>query len=408
MSWLDLINTDFIITTGDGVNYRPNWMTSSAQKHIEYNHTEFNFPNVSGSLVNRKFPKGRRYTLDIYFQGPDHLDTAKAFESSANDQRYWTLNHPFYEQIFVQPTSMHIDDSGLNTTKFVISVIETIVEDLPKVAVDSNDYIQSKKLELNQNLELTLKASPSQKDINTVNSNNTKSYKSGVPLINIPDQASEYFNVFNTATTYVNTATATPLLAIRSTVALLNYPSQFAISVQQRMNLIKTQLDSLRTQVANITGLATKQLYQVQASALMTALAESATTPLPKDYTNVKKVNDANNTLVTYYNYLLADLDFLQSINGSSPDSFIPDQPSMNALDSLINFCISSLYTIALNSKKERSIVLDADTNLVNLTNKIYGLDPNDNNMLELMENNGWGLTQILQIKKNTRVLYYI
>lgn len=408
MSWLDLINTDLIITTGDGVNYFPDWMTASAQKHIEYNFTEFNFPNVPGSLVNRKFPKGRRYNLEVYFQGADHLDKTKAFETSANDQRYWTLNHPFYEQIYVQPTSIHIDNSGLNTSKITIAIIETIVDDNPKTVVSASDYIQSKKLELNRNLELILTATPSQADINKTNANNSSAYSKGVPLINIPDQAAEYFNIFNTATTYVNTATATPLLAIRATTTLLNYPAQFNISVQQRMNLVKQQLDNLRTQVSTILSLSTKQLYQAQASALLTALAESATTPLSGDYTNVKKVNSATDMLITYYNYILRDLDTLQTPNGGNPDSFIPDMASMSTLDSLVNYCISSLYDIALNSKKERSIILDSDTNLINLTHRLYGLDPSDNNINELMQNNGWGLNHILQLKKNTKVVYYI
>ena len=101
-------------------------------------------------------------------------------------------------------------------------------------------------------------------------------------------------------------------------------------------------------------------------------------------------------------------MDSIQSANGGSPDSFIPYADTFIALSQLANNVISNLFQIALLGKRERSILLDKDTNLIVLTHKLYGLDEFDNNMDQLMVNNNWGFNQLIQIKKNTIVKYYI
>jgi hypothetical protein len=78
------------------------------------------------------------------------------------------------------------------------------------------------------------------------------------------------------------------------------------------------------------------------------------------------------------------------------------------ALNSLINFTVSNLFSIALKAKQERSIVLDKDSNWVLLTHRLYGIDKADKNIEELMKSNDVGLNEILQVKKGRRVVYYL
>ena len=46
-------------------------------KTKDYNVAEFEFPEVSGTLVSRKKPKGSRYDLEIIFQGENNLDLSQ-------------------------------------------------------------------------------------------------------------------------------------------------------------------------------------------------------------------------------------------------------------------------------------------------------------------------------------------
>ena len=97
MSWLEKVENKLTITCGDGKEYTPNYL--AAQKAVEYNIAEFDFPNIEGTYISRKAPRGRKFPLELYFQGEDHLDVADAFELSARDPRPWKLSHPYYDEL---------------------------------------------------------------------------------------------------------------------------------------------------------------------------------------------------------------------------------------------------------------------------------------------------------------------
>lgn len=131
MSWLDRIQNNFTITTGDGKVYTPNWI--SATKDLEWNVSEFDFPSIDGTLVSKKKKRGNRYNTELYFQGETHLDTATAFEQSATiSNKSWTISHPLYGQISIQMPSIRMDNTQMNVTKISGVMIETILEDFPK------------------------------------------------------------------------------------------------------------------------------------------------------------------------------------------------------------------------------------------------------------------------------------
>ncbi len=75
-------------------------------------------------------------TFEIYFQGANHLDTAAAFDVSADDPRPWKVNHPFYGRLLVHPIKITQDNSGYNISKLIIPVVETIDEGSPKITID--------------------------------------------------------------------------------------------------------------------------------------------------------------------------------------------------------------------------------------------------------------------------------
>ena len=109
MSWVEKIQTDMTIITGDRREFVPQWM--NAIKDVGFNTTQFEFPNIRGTLVRRTQPKGNRYDLTIHFLGDDHLDIAGTFEESSKDSRPWTIRHPFYNDIFVQPLGLRFDNT---------------------------------------------------------------------------------------------------------------------------------------------------------------------------------------------------------------------------------------------------------------------------------------------------------
>ena len=89
MSWIEKINSGIVITCGDGKRYEPHYIL--AEKSVEYNVAEFDFVNIEGTLVKRSKPRGRRFPIELLFQGDNHLDVADAFEMSAKDDRPWNI-----------------------------------------------------------------------------------------------------------------------------------------------------------------------------------------------------------------------------------------------------------------------------------------------------------------------------
>lgn len=406
MSWIDLITQDLTITTGDGKKYIPNWL--NAQKGFEFQLAEFEFVGIAGALIKRGLPKARRFPMELYFQGDNHLDIASAFEKSSFDTRVWTLSHPFYGNIIVHPTGLNFDNSEYNITKINCNFIETITQDAPKTVIDPVDNITIDKSNLDDTFINSFTVTPSSADINTLTANNAAQYKKGVGIIKIPSEAENFFNLFNNANSAVNNATASPLLAMRATQSLINAPALFTSSVQNRVALLGNNFTTLRSNIASITNPSSKKVYETSGGANISAQALASAMPQDGDYSTSNDVLSIIGFVLGNYNQYLVDLDSLQTANGGSTDSYIPDADSLTALSLLMNQTISSLFDIALSSKSERTLILEQDSNWILLTHRLYSLDPFDNNLVLLMQQNNVGLNEILQVKKGRTVTYYI
>lgn len=405
MSWIDKVNNDFVITTGDGISYKPNWL--NAQKGISFNVAEFDFPNKNGTLVKRTTSLGRRFPIEIYFQGENHLDVSNEFELSAVDPRPWRITHPLYDNLIVQPTSLLFDNTAMNVTKITGELIETIIEDNPTSVVNPIDNINILKVNVDEAFENTITETFKPSDVNSMSMSNAKNYKLGVPIITIPEEASNYANLFNKASSAINTAISTPLGAVRAIQAFITYPYLFTANVKSRVKLFNDQFDTLRSTIDVNSTVIAKKVYQLQGGTLLAGMALSAANPGDGEYKNSKNILDVIDSLLGASVAFYEDLDLIQSDNGGDTNSFIPDPFAIINLNFLINTVVSNLFGIAFTAKKEFSLILDSDTNVINLTHKLYTLDIADENIDELIENNNWGLDDLLQLKKGKKVIYY-
>jgi hypothetical protein len=406
MAWKDNLDTVFTITTGDGVVYNPLWIPSS--KVLEWNVSEFEFPNQPGTLVKKLQPKGRKINLEFYFQGDSHLEVATAFEQSANDVRVWNISHPYYGNIICHCPSLTADNSAYGITKYTCTVIETITEDSPKISLSPSEKIISDKELLDETFVTAFNVTPSPSDVNTFSDNNKRLYREGSRQVRNGIQAQEYFNAFNTANSAISKATIAPLNAIRTAQAVINAPALFASSVQSRVGLLRSQFTRLRNTASTITGKVGKKIYENNAGGVVSAMMLAIANPQDGDFKNANQVLDLVSPLLDSYNEYIEDLDSLQTDNGGAPDSYIPDAAALIGLNNLVNFAISNLFTIALNAKQERAFILDVDSNWIVLTHRVYGAIDFDNRLQELIDNNEAGLNELLQVQKGRRIVYYV
>lgn len=409
MSWITKSETvEFSITTGDGKEYKPLWNPGSTSK--EFNVSEFDYPNLPGTLFNKQMPRGSKFPMEFYFQGENHLDVWKAFNASADDRRAWKIVHPYYGNLVVQPLDMDTDHTKFNVSRVTINFGETITEDSPKTSTNPVDKISNDKMSFDelQSKVFVTNVIIDTKSIVTLSSNNSKIYAIGSKKIKLTPDAEAYFNFFNSANTAILNATAEPLQAIRALQTMIGYPALLVDSVSNRMNVLVNQFNLLHDSIETIIDGKSKRIYENNAGALISAMALTTATPRDGDYANRNEVYTEIKKLSNSYNLFSSDLDLLQTANGGSVDSYVADADSMIGLDSLVNYTISNLFTIALNAKQERSIILEEDSNIISLAHRFYGLEANDKSIEVLMNSNEIGLNELLEVRKGRKILYYV
>lgn len=407
MSWLERIKNGIIVTTADGEKYEPEYMNATFV--TEYNYTEFNFVDVGGSLVKRKKPIGVKYSVEWYFQGIDHLDVSRNFKNSIdNNEGPIQIEHPLYDRLVVQVTSLNYDNTGLNRTKISGTVIETIEE---AFFVLNNKEIDQIPILFEDNLELceeSLTETPQPADIVSMTQSNQNAFAKGVPIIEQAIDYEEYFNAFNTAATFINTATATPILAMRGLINVITMPQKFSAEVKDRIRVLLDTFNSLRANLFGVVTVSSKQIFAAQQAATIAAVCQAAATPLPTDFKLNTQVYETIDQIAEAYSNFVTDMDSLQTDNGGSPLSYVVDASVITNLNQLVNITISNLFNIALNAKSERSLITDNDTNIIVLTHELYGLDDNDANLNEMIENNDFAIDEYIQIPKGRKITYYI
>jgi hypothetical protein len=408
MSWIEKFKNDLIIRTGDGNEFKVLWKNATRGK--EFNVARFEFQEVDGTLVKRFRPKGMEYNIEFYFQGEFHLDDAESFDKSADDPRAWVLSHPLYKSITVQPLRLDYENTTMNFTKVTGTVVETITEDRPKTSSNPVDKIAVDKQLMDEtfNASFAEQVVPNTADKADMTATNKTVYDIGKKRVKLTVDAEEYFNAFRNANVAITNATAEPLDAIAQLQNVINTPARFADSTQNRLATLKLQFEALLSSAATITLSSTKRLFEHSLAANLGAMILTTSTPQDGDYRNRNDVLDVITTVLDAYNDFISAVDSLQTDNGGELESYIPDPVGMTALNNLVDFAISNLFNIAINGRQERTLILEEDSNPMNLAHRFYGLDAADESLTEFIEQNQIGINEMLIVRKGRKVIYYV
>lgn len=403
MSWIERIKNELIIVTGDGKEYRPSYLNPQREK--QFHVAPFEFIEKPGTLVHRGKHKGRVYPLEIYFQGEDNIDIAKAFDESTNDPRPWELSHPLYDAITVQPVRIHQDNTRMNVTKFTCTVIETITEKLPTSSVAPKDQLQNELDDVSETISTEFENENfTTADSAILTESTSDVYNEGKK--GLPDSltADSYFNKFKSANAAISNITAAPLAAMRKMQAVIDAPSQFAASVQNRLDTLESQYNKLRTSIDTLTGRKDKTAFEAFAGGTVVAMLGSLISEPTAN--TIGEVLALAVRIGTNYGQFMSDLDLLQDTNAGVVDSYVPNGEIIQKLTRATNFALAFLQEIALEKAIEHSIVLEEDSNVILLTHRFYGLDPGDEKLDELIDINDIGLNEMLRIRKGRTIKY--
>ena len=405
MAWSTNIENEIQIITGDNLTYNPLYTITDNSE--DFNVTEFNFPNISGTLVDRREVMGRKFTLELAFQGDDHLDVTERFRKSSHNKLPWKVSHPIYGDIYAQPTSIKYDSSGLSITRISCTLIETILNEAPRTTVDP---ILKAKFDVDNVNELaaetfgndSLAGAESNNllnDLQELNKVSSSSVASG-------EQSNDLFNKYNETVSKVTDSNINPSEVIFSVRELLSFPAYFNQTVQNRIEIFKAQIDTLLDiEDFSVFTDMDKKIFQNNVTTLINGICLSAITPIGNEYQNANDVVSVIGTISFYWDSIVTALDNLQSNNVIGWNA---DYNIVYPTQAFVSFVISSLMGVAMSAKQERTFIVEKDTNVIVLTHRIYGIDDAQNNIDNLINQNSIGVNEMIQVKKGREIKYYI
>lgn len=425
MSWEDRVQSQLIITTGDGVQYKPLWKNTCATD-IEYNISQFDFPKVAGSRIERGTPMARKFNLEIYFQGEEHIEQGDAFQISANDPRPWNISHPIYGFILVQPVSLHFDYTGFGITQITGSLLETLKDQGLQLSVVPIDLLNANKANLDlavsssfkftMDMLLARQLKPNDlsvrdivlatRQVTKLSAINKSLYNIGVKFVKTTEDAGNYLNAVNVANASIQQGISQAGSLMTNLQAVINFPGQIINTIQLRSTMLRNQFDTIRLNLSPTSLISDKYNYEAVGNGIVSTMIISSVTNI--DYKSRADVLAQIDNIKQIRDDYMDDLDSLQTANGGTETSYVPDSDTITALDDLVNFAIANLYDIALSSKQERIVILGEDSNAVILAHRFYGLLVDDSTIDTFIETNKIYLNEILQIRKGRKLIFYV
>lgn len=403
MSWKErLENIKFKITTGDGKTFTPLWRTGEKSK--EFNISKYDFINLENSLIDRKKPQSNLYPLTFYFQGEDNIEQANAFEISANDSRFWTIEHPFYGTIKGQPTNLKRNDDFYNVTEVTVDFWESISGDFPESEISVNDEVRARVNSVNQLSAAFFveNSQPATADIDTIKNNVTlmsSKFK--------PDAASfnDYQNLVKKALVSADNLVTNTSTAFTDVQQAINAPAEFATFALTKINSYVDAYNVLKQSIGNLFS---KYNFESQSANLISSVCIACINPLEDEYITRNDIESVNATLISLYEDYLETLDNNQVSIYDIENNWSPSVQIQSALMDLVFYTSASLFLLGFNARQERTVELTQDTNLILLTHKYLGLDAQDRNIEIFRKRNNIKNNELYKIRQGRTIKYFV
>ena len=407
MSWPQRVENGIELTTGDGTTYRPNWVNTSFIQ--DYNISSFEFPNIAGTLVRKKQPKGRKFQLEVYFQGENHLEDSERFRVSASDQRAWRVTHPLYDDIIAHPRRLTFDNTKYNITKITGILLETITGVFPDAETNAVEEIEERKTAIDNQIATNYDAQVQTIDgieANAIN-NNLSDIEADTEKITFGDQVASLRNTVVAAQSAVLSGIGTANSYINKVQSAINFPFQVVNGVKARLDTFKNSFDRLTQSISTILGKNQKEYYEANASSAISGSCLATVNQLDDfPYTTRSQVDDAVETLLAMFDDYVEKIDEVQATSATAEDAYLPDPETLRQLQQIVNLTVSSLFEVALGSKQEHVLILEEDSNPVIVAHRLFGL--NDENLETLIEVNNIRLQELYLLKKGREIIYYV
>ena len=394
MNWIERIeNIELEIITGNGKSYFPLWKV--ANKKVSYNNKAFDFVGKKGTYIERKEPKGKQYEFIFYFQGAENLDVAKDFLLSAENKKSWTIRHPLYDDLIVQPLNLEQNNDNQNISIISGTFWETINIDEIIAKPNSTAIIDSKIYDIDNSVVEKFNDYSLQSNTATIANdsvlNINKAFE-GITFSN--DDKAEYIEIKNAVNAYSLSIANEMQKYSEELIKLVNFPNETDAIIQRKtVNIISAYNNIL--ELCSVANQQENTFFQLIGSALIGSICKSA---ISQSYNSREDVVVAIENIELVNDYWRDYFDTYSEI--------LQDEAIASNVDLIINETIGNLFAIAFNSKQLRQINLDADSNIIILAYKYFG--SGDENLQKFIDLNNLKVSEFLQLKKGRQINYYV
>jgi len=409
VSWINEIQRKLEITLGDGKVYSPLWDNSRFQ--LDFNVSSFEFPNLSGTFIQRRKQKGKQYELNLYFTGENNLSDSNAFMISAQNSNNWSFQHPYFDNktIICQPISaISFDRSNHNVTSVKVTVQESTVGRQVLSVESKIDTVQANFLST-QEIGITLITSSTLKTRDlSVFRNELNGYETNYSKrIETAEEAQDFTTKLKNARSKLSTINVNLSEALQSIQAVSQYPYSLSSSVFNRANYLINEYTRARSYIIALPDFSSnaKRQLEMLCGNLISALMINAVTNYR--YQTKSDVSTMIALLIANWNQYVFDLDAVQDLQYNVTDSYAPNAYYLIQMEELFTNTLGALEVIGLDAKTEFEIDLLEDSDPINLVNQFYGTS-SDDNLENFITANKLSLVEHLWIKKGRRVKYYV
>lgn len=377
--------------------------------------TEFNYPDGSGSYIQRTGWGARRFPMEIIINGPDHDLVAEEFEKSLAAPGVGVLEHPIKGRMRVVPFGVVERDDRLTTAanQTVIRVAFWRVDgiEIPTNSAASTSLTQQALAAYAANAAEQLQSSiyidtaTARASLESTNSGLLGQAVAGLERI---ARASKNVNyqfdaVVESINESINVLVGDPLTLGFQTVIALQAPARAAASISDRMEAYGNLARSIVTQ-----GLAVSGFDDVPSNNFHMANLYAST------YVTGQVVTALNSEFTTRKDAVLAAeaiLSLLDEVTNWREDNYtalgqVDTGGDLQQLQESVASVASYLVELSFSLKQEKRVTLTHARTPIDLCAELYGKV--DEVLQFFIDTNNLSWQEHIEIMAGRRIVYYV
>lgn len=408
MAWTDRLK-QAAYTPAGGV--RVPFICDDVQHDFTLSGTAHDFPDATGTLVQRRGSSGRRYPLTCVFTGPDHDLEADLFETAIRFDGVGRLEHPFYGTLNVVPFGdvTRRDDlkTAANQSVFDVVFWDTIGTAYPSAATDGAPSLAAfNEAAAAQFAKSVGIGTESQRQSLLASFNKSlKTVKAGLQTI---ADASEnvgklFIAVDESINNGINVLVKDPITMANQALIMIGAPARSKALIGAKLNAYENlarQTIALAVSDEKINKRGSNDFHSrdMFATALLIGAADSATRP---SFNTKSQALSAAEKLLK----LLDDISFWREAGFNLLGEIDTGEQYAEA-QKVIALAAGYLVRASFNLKQERRMILDRPRCPIELCAELYG--QTDDALDFFAETNALSWDEQLELQRGRQIVYYV